>query len=111
MREHRKEPEYLPDHPECAAIHIASYLWEVGPGVPIGMGMAPITQSEIRHWQDNTGITLNSWEARALRTLSAEYLEEAHLAKNPARLAPWPPIPTEATRKEVSKRIKDVLRG
>lgn len=111
MRDQRNEPEYLPAHPDCVAIHVASYLWEVGPGVPIGMGMAPITQGEIRHWQDNTGITLNSWEARALRTLSSEYLEESHLAKNPARRAPWPPVPDKSTREEVSKRIRDVLRS
>jgi hypothetical protein len=54
-----------------------------------GMGNAPLSHSEIAAWQGNTGIELSAWEARTLRTLSAEYLNSAQDAEDAKCKAPW----------------------
>jgi hypothetical protein len=53
------------------------------------MGNAPLPHSEIAAWQDNTGIKLTPWEARMLRTLSAEYLSSAQEAEDAQCKPPW----------------------
>lgn len=75
--------------PECLALHLAEYLFEIGPTVPAGMGAGPITHTEIRAWSENTGIELDAWEARTLRRLSIDYANESHKARDRTRPAPF----------------------
>ena len=90
MRTERKDKDYFPELPPVeAGGHLIGYLWEIGPMIPAGMGLGPITQGEIQAWQANTGIDLQPWEARFLRRLSGEYLAELHAAEKPERQAPW----------------------
>jgi hypothetical protein len=77
--------------PEISAAHLLSYLLEMGPTVPSGAGSAPVSHTEIGHWQDNTGIELTAWEARTLRVLSKAYLSECLAAEDPSRPAPYLP--------------------
>jgi hypothetical protein len=79
--------------PECDALYLVSYLFEVGPVMSGGMGEAPLPDSEIESWQRNTGIELQSWEARAVKRLSREYLSESQAATEPNRACPWPAAP------------------
>ncbi len=79
--------------PPCAASHIVGYLFEIGPVVLVGMGQGPISHVEIAAWQCNTGIDLDSWEARTLRSLSHEYLVESVQATNRDCPAPWQEAP------------------
>jgi len=79
--------------PPCDAGHMIDYLFEIGPTQVAGMGEAPISHAEIEAWQRNTGIELNSWEARTLRKLSAEYLTESMNATQPQCPAPWRDAP------------------
>lgn len=100
-----------PDFPECDAIYLANYLWEIGPVSSGGMGPAPITHMEIRAWQENTGIDLSSWEARTLRDLSGAYLGQSSQSEDPSCPAPWSTVSLEDRRKMLPKLIKSALRG
>lgn len=69
--------------------HILEYLFEVGPTC----GEYPLTHTELRNWQENTGIELCEFEATALVSLSREYLSFMQEAKEdgyprPVRLTP-----------------------
>jgi len=79
--------------PECDAMHLVSYLYEIGPTLPNGMGDAPLTHLEIEAWQRNTGIELSSWESRVLHRASLEYLSESQRATKPEAEAPWADAP------------------
>lgn len=70
------------------------------------MGPVPLTHSEIRCWQENIGISLNSWEARALFTLSQEYAAQAQLSTKPDCIPPYGPV---AHRAAVAKKIDEIF--
>lgn len=76
--------------PECEAMYLVGYLYEVGPVMAGGMGEVPLSHTELRSWQDNTGIELESWEVRAMSRLSKEYLSESNKATKHDAPAPWP---------------------
>lgn len=76
----------FPPHP---APHLVDYLMEIGPVEPAGMDNGPIGWSTMRHWQDQTGVTLEPWQARLIRQLSIEYLGEMRRAREPDCPAPW----------------------
>lgn len=98
--------------PPCEAFYIVSYLFEIGPGMSGGMGEAPITHGEIESWQRNTGIELNAWEARTLKRLSIEYLNESHKATKPDCPAPWDESNhTKVLPSLASQRVKNSMRA
>lgn len=66
-----------------------TYLFDCGPVLNTGSGMAPLTHQELQAWQHNTATPLTPWEARALRRLSQEYLGELIAAESPGRPPPW----------------------
>lgn len=76
--------------PECEAMYLVGYLYEVGPAMAGGMGEVPLSHTELRSWQENTGIELESWEVRAMSRLSKEYLSESSKATKHDAPAPWP---------------------
>lgn len=98
-------------YPECSAVYLADYLWEVGPTHSAGVGEAPISHADIAAWQHNTGIQLTSWEARTLRGLSTAYLVESQQATKPACPSPLIPELTDEIRVDVAKRVRNLLRG
>lgn len=69
--------------------YLVDYLWEVGPTEPAGMGSAKLSPPAIESWQRQTGITLQPWEFRLLRRLSAEYANEQAQASDPKRPPPF----------------------
>jgi len=79
--------------PDCDAMHLVSYLYEIGPTLPNGMGESAITDPVLESWQRNTGISLDSWEARTVVRLSKEYLNESQRATKPEAEAPWADAP------------------
>ena len=95
--------------PECDAIHIINYLFEIGPALSIGMGQVPLTHSEIQAWQTNTGIELNSWESRAIKSLSIEYCNEMHKATSMDCPSPW--IDAPYSKVILSNSMRDSIRG
>ena len=74
------EPQ-LPALDACA--YLVDIFWEIGPTLSTGMGEVPISQSEIRAWQDNMGVELAPWQVQLMRRLSIEYLSQAHKATDP----------------------------
>lgn len=89
--------EALRDHywPELPPIdfgeHLVPILFEIGPGMPVGMGNGPLTFGEIDAWCRGMGIDLQPWERRWLRRLSIEYLNEGPKASKQFAPAPWTP--------------------
>ena len=79
--------------PECGAMYLVSYLYEIGPTLPNGMGDVPLSHLEIEAWQRNTGIFLDAWEARLIHRASLEYLSESQRATKPDAEAPWADAP------------------
>lgn len=71
----------------------------------------PITQGEIRSWQENTGIRLTPWEARTLRHLSREYLSELIAGEEPNRPMPAAEEPTPEEVAEKARRTADDMRA
>lgn len=110
MRKTRKDDEFFPYFPECVAIHLVRYLFDVGPVMSSDAGKGPVNYQEINAWQQATGIPLNTWEAKMLRQLSLEYLSESHLAKNSSRPSPFV-RELEIDREDVAKRVRSLLRG
>lgn len=110
MRRNHRDDEYLPEYPECSALHLVHYLFEIGPVQSSGMGTAPISFSEIASWQQITGTSLNSWEGRMLRRLSNEYLQESYLAESPSRPSPFVAA-KEVDKDETANKVRSILRG
>lgn len=70
---------FEPDMPDPgAAAYLLGHLWAAGPT----LGDQVLTQGELRHYQENTGIRLTPWECNTLRRLSGEYLSESCKAKD-----------------------------
>lgn len=68
---------------------LLDYFFDVGPVVGTGMGGVPLRSEHLSAWQTETGTRLQSWEARALRRLSGEYLSESHRAEKLGCEPPW----------------------
>ncbi len=99
----------LPPVP-CGA-HLVTHLFEAGPASNTEFGAKPITWGELQSWQQQTGVRLQPWEARAVRRLSADYAAEVTEAKDPARPAPWSSMPTAEMRAALAKRIGAEMRA
>lgn len=77
MKDSASDEFFEPDMPPAGdAEYLLDHFWKVGPSV----GDSQITQGELRHYQDNNGITLSPWECNTLRQLSIDYLNESHRA-------------------------------
>lgn len=82
----------MPDMPPVdGASHLIGYLFEVGPTLSGSMGEGPLTNLELRAWQEAGGFELQPWESRFLLRLSREYLMQGHLAEKANCEAPWMP--------------------
>ncbi len=75
--------------PECTAFYLLDYLLELG----VTLGDAAITHAELRSWMDNTGIDLNSWEVRSIKSLSEAYLSTTYEARAVDAETPWEDAP------------------
>jgi hypothetical protein len=73
--------------------------------------MAPLTHTELRCWQENTGIELSAWEARVLRQLSREFIAERERAEKRGASAPWNSEMTPAEKRAAAMAMRDSLRS
>ncbi len=90
MRIDKKDSSYQPLMPPVeAGKHIVDFLFEFGPLVRSGDGSGPMTHTEIRNFQENTGVEFDSWGARLLFKLSREYYSESNRAKSVDCPEPW----------------------
>jgi hypothetical protein len=84
------EGQNLPiEMPPVSAGHILDYLFELG----LGIGDGALTHGEIESWQNNTGIELQSFEARTLKRLSETYIRESIAARAADAETPWTDAP------------------
>lgn len=90
--------------------YLIGYLLEVGPALPGSSGAVPITQGEIRAWQENTSIRLTPWEVRTLRLVSQEYVGELRAAAQPDRNAPFRPSAIDTGRR-VAQDMRSAIRA
>lgn len=101
-----KAEKIEPDLPPNPMPHLTGWLFEIGPTASGGMGPSVIGWQEIAAWQGLTGIELDAWEAKTLRSLSAEFLGMMNEAKEPACPAPYAsPEAIERNREAVGKQI------
>lgn len=88
--------------------YLTEWLFEIGPTEPAGMGAAPIAWQTLAIWSELTGAELLPWEARLLRNLSREYLNEAHQAEKRDRPAPWS---EHIDREAISSKVSSLFRS
>ncbi len=101
-----KDELFEPEMPPVDAVHIVSYLFEIGPTMTGSMGAGPLTHGELRAYQENTGIDLSVWEVSTLVRLSKEYLSEASRATKRDCEAPWKPEDFKPDRSSVARRLQ-----
>lgn len=100
----------LPFPPVRAGEYLAEYLTDAGPVSAGGMGVAPLSYSEIDAWARTTATPLQPWEAQMLRRLSRAYAASLRASEDAGCLPPWAE-PEAADRAALSARIGDALRA
>lgn len=99
-----------PDMPDAgAAQYLLGYLFDAGPLVNTVGGSAPLNWQDLRAWQSGTGIELQPWESRTLRTLSQTYLYASIEAKSPDCPAPYTEQPTPDQREHVATALRSIF--
>lgn len=79
-------PVELPDNPSP---YLVDWLMEIGPLSTGGMGPACLSWTDIRDWERLTGNQLDPWEARTLRRLSRDFVDQMNKAKEANCPAPY----------------------
>ena len=87
--------------------YLIGWLLEIGIAMYSGMGVAPITYSEIYAWAD--GIELTPWEAKTIREMSVEYVSYSQKASESNCPPPFAPPKTIDQQKDLSKRLSSTL--
>ena len=100
---------YKGEYPELPTKtgYIVQYLFEIGPAVSNGNGLAITPWSEVRAWCDLTGITLERYEVDTIRELSSAYVDQYYKAQKRECISPWREHPM--TKEEVGKGLKAIL--
>ena len=113
MRADLGDEFYEPEMPEVVGGDwLIDHLWDAGPVIMNGMGSGPLTHNEILCWQMNTGIRLGAWEARTLRRLSQEYLDQCQESRSPSCPSPIAArVMTEDARQRVSDQVQSGFRA
>lgn len=88
-REKMRRDGISPKMPPNPVPHIVDRLIEIGLTGSTGMGPAPLSWHEIAAWQSLTGVTLDPWEARLIRSLSTTYIAEGRRAESENCPPPW----------------------
>lgn len=100
----------MPSFPHIDAPHVADWWLEIGPTVPGGMGECPLGWQDLAAWQAITGIELAAWEARAIRSMSREFVN----FRDEARKADCPPpylSDIQDKRKKVGLQVRSIFGG
>jgi hypothetical protein len=112
LRRDLQDESHAPEMPPVdAGAHLLGYLFEIGPTMPAGMGPGAISNTELRAWQDNTGIELSAWEARTIRALSRAYVSEYGEAGDPKRQAPWNAADDAEQRQRIAQNTAASMRA
>lgn len=104
-----KRQKITPVMPPNPAPHLIDRLIEIGLTEAAGMGAVPLSWREINAWCDRTGVDLQPWEARLIRTLSSIYLAEGRRAESETCPPPWRAPVTARERETEEARLRMVL--
>lgn len=75
--------------PENPAPYLVDWLMEIGPMASGGMGHAPLGWTAIKDWQELVGVELNPWEARTIRLLSRDFVDQMNKSREATCPAPF----------------------
>lgn len=99
-----------PDIPAAGpGAYLVGYLFDAGPIVNSSGSSAPLSWQDLSAWSSGTGIELQPWEARTLRTLSRAYLHSATAAQSPNCPAPYAEQPTPDQRTVVANSLRSIF--
>lgn len=87
LKESRGGAAAFPDAGE--AKYLLRYLFDVGTATSGGMGLSPLTSTELWHWQALSAVPLSPWEAGVLLRLSKDYCAEHGRADGKDAVSPW----------------------
>lgn len=97
------------------AEYMVSLLSEVGFVMGTGMGVVPITWTELTNWLNATGLNLSVWEKLTLKEMSEVYASELSQATAKDHPAPYvyaaeaAPEDVEVQRQQVASKLKNVF--
>lgn len=103
--------DFVPDMPPCGALFLVGYLMDVGPALPGAMGSVPLSEVELRAWQENTGIYLSPWQSRFLKRLSSVWIEQQGLAAKEECPSPWLAERMREEKEKVAVKLKALFRS
>ncbi len=105
-----RQNDAQPDMPDAgAAQYLLAYLFDADPFINGAGGSAALNWQDLSAWQSGTGIELQPWEARALRTLSQTYLRASVEAQSPDCPAPYTEQPTPDQRDNVVTALRSIF--
>lgn len=84
-----KDDGISPVFPDNPAEYLTTWLFEIGPAVPAGMGESAIDWPHLKAWQETMGVELLPWEARILRRLSGDFVAQRAKSRKPDCPAPY----------------------
>lgn len=105
-----KRVDVAPLLPPNPAPYLTEWLFDAGPSSPAGMGDAVLGWCDLQAWQSITGVELRPWEARTLRRLSRDYLNQLYEAKKLGCPAPYDEAERQArSRDKVADQFKAMV--
>lgn len=88
---------------------IMGMLMEIGLHQSTGMGIAPLSWSEIQAWAQMTRTLPSPADVRLIRQLSVEYVAESHRADDENAPPPWRAPISEAEANLEEQRLRMLL--
>lgn len=99
----------LPDLGDAS--YLMNLLSEAGMISQTGMGIAPLTWTEIRSWLECTQLELSTWELITLREMSCAYAGEYSSASDKSAPPPYTAHVEEIDRAGITNKIQNLLRA
>lgn len=91
--------------------YLLGYMHRIGFYRSTGMGLVPLSASELAAWQNGSQTPLSSWEFQTLLDMSGAYLRALHEAEDPACPPPYGAPAQTIDRGAVAKGIKSLFGG
>ena len=89
--------------------YIVDWFFKVGILSYSGMGIVPLSFTEIRSW--GKGLDMNHWEVQTIHDMSCEYVSYFQKASELNCPPPFSPQKTESQQVDLSKRFSSVLKS
>ena len=90
--------------------HLVGWLFDAGPALNSGMGLAPLCDRDLLAWQENQGLLLTPWECSTIIRLSRIYTNGLSNYADPKSIAPWVPEIREENVKAATDAMQSWLK-